>query len=240
MISASNVNILIVDDSPVCALFASQAVNKMGQIVSVFNTKEAFQQLNQKKWDLVILDIHLGEESGFKVFEEMQKDPKLRNVPVIFISSDGEISQKSLAFSLGADDYLVKPYNFVELQMRVLRTLKRNHAHQDFIELGPFKLSTHQMILQIQEDKNISKTELSPKEYQLMKFLLENPNQIFSRQQLLDKVWGQDIYITDRTIDTHIYSLRKKLGSKSKLLTSVRSWGYQLSYSTSTFIRNAA
>lgn len=240
MVSNSNLNILIVDDSPVCSLFASQAVSKIGYVECVFNIGDAQKALETKKWDIVILDIHLGQENGFLVFEEMQKHTKHRNTPVIFVSGDSELSQKSLAFSLGADDYIVKPYNFLELQMRVIRTLKRNNQHQDYIEKGPFSLSTHQMILSIQNGSQNEKVELSPKEYQLMKFLLENPNQIFSRQQLLDKVWGQDIYITDRTIDTHIYSLRKKLSVYNKMLVSVRSWGYQLALSENSQAAKAA
>lgn len=124
--------------------------------------------------------------------------------------------------------------------MRVIRTLKRHNQHHDFLELGPFKLSTHQMTLIIESISGKNNIELSPKEYQLMKFLMENPHQIFSRQQLLDKVWGQDMYITDRTVDTHIYSLRKKLGAFAKSLVSVRSWGYQLISPINSVLKQAA
>lgn len=240
MYTMATTQILIVDDSTVCANYALQAVNKLGYAQIAYNYADALKALESKTWDLVILDIHLGEENGFKVFEDMQKNPKWNQIPVIFVSGDAEISQKSLAFSLGADDYVVKPYNFHELQMRVNRTLKRNNTHQDYITMGPFKLSTHQMQLQLEEDQGVNKVELSPKEYQLMKFLMENPNQIFSRQQLLDKVWGQDIYITDRTIDTHIYSLRKKLSSHGKLLLSVRSMGYQLVSPSKSIVKQPA
>jgi len=228
MLVSKDTQILIVDDSQVCSLFAAQAVHTIGQTKCVTNAHDAMKALNESHWDIVLLDIHIGAENGFKIYEEMQKSPNLRTIPVIFVSGDNDISQKTMAFQLGADDYIVKPYNFLELQMRVIRTLKRHNFHQDFIEFGPFKLSTHQMLLVLDDGTKKSNIDLSPKEYQLMKFLMENPHQIFSRQQLLDKVWGQDMYITDRTVDTHIYSLRKKLGSLGKSLISVRSWGYQL------------
>ena len=221
-------NILIVDDSAVCAKLASQAVSKFGTPSVISEIKEAMSAIHEKHWDLVILDIHLGNANGFHVFEEMQKHPNLKNIPVIFVSGDGEISQKSMAFSLGADDYIVKPFNFLELQMRVGRTLKRLNQQQEYIEVSCFKLSTHQMYFEILGEKATEKIDLSPKEYQLLKFFMENPNQIFTRQQLLDKIWGNDVYITDRTVDTHIYSLRKKMGDQSHYLVSARSWGYQL------------
>lgn len=221
-------NILIVDDSAVCAKLASQAVSKFGTSAVAYNLGEALTAVHDKRWDLVILDIHLGEENGFLVFEEMQKHPNLKNIPVIFVSGDGEISQKSMAFSLGAEDYIVKPFNFLELQMRVGRTLKRLNQQQEYIEAGHFRLSTHQMYFEILGEDKSQKVDLSPKEYQLLKFFLENPNQIYTRQQLLDKIWGNEVHITDRTVDSHIYSLRKKMGDQSHFLVSARSWGYQL------------
>lgn len=221
-------NILIVDDSAVCAKLATQAVIKFGTPVVATGLSEALTAVHDKHWDLVILDIHLGDDNGFLVFEEMQKHANLKNIPVIFVSGDGEISQKSMAFSLGADDYIVKPFNFLELQMRVNRTLKRLNHQQEYIEVGHFRLSTHQMYFEILGDKSARKIDLSPKEYQLLKFLMENPNQIFTRQQLLDKLWGNEVHITDRTVDSHVYSLRKKMGTQSHFLVSARSWGYQL------------
>ncbi len=221
-------NILIVDDSAVCANIASQAVSKFGTPAIATGLSDALAAVHDKHWSLVILDIHLGDENGFLVFEEMQKHPHLKNIPVIFVSGDGEISQKSMAFSLGADDYIVKPFNFLELQMRVSRTLKRLNHRQEYIEVGHFRLSMHQMYFEILSEKTALKIDLSPKEYQLLKFFMENPNQIFTRQQLLDKIWGNEASITDRTVDSHVYSLRKKMGDQSHLLVSARSWGYQL------------
>lgn len=221
--------ILIVDDSKACASFAECAVRKIAEPKSVVSLSDARKTLSQDThWDLIMLDIELGDGSGLDYLYELQSNPKLSRIPIILLSSHADISKKVLAFSLGAQDYLVKPYNLFELEARMKRVLQLNNEKNKFIVFGELKISPHQLFAITKEDHLDKKIDLSPKEYLLLKFLISHPEKVFSRQQLLDAIWGDDLNVTDRTVDSHIYSVRKKLGTLSEYIESVRGLGYQM------------
>lgn len=221
--------ILIIEDSKACAFLAQTALSKFAvcEVVNCLETTKIKLQQDQN-WDLILLDIELKDGSGLDFFCELQIDPILYGIPVVFVSSHSEIEKKTMAFSMGAQDYIVKPYNVAELQARVNRIINPMLDRKLYISFGQLKLSLNQLFVITKDQHTDVKIELSPKEYLLLKFLISHPNKIYSRQILLDTVWGNNINIVDRTVDSHIYSLRQKLRSLSSYICSVRGLGYQL------------
>lgn len=220
--------ILIVDDSEMCVKLAELAMAKLGEVKSVSSLKVAREAIAKETWSLIILDVNLTDGVGFDLLGDIKGQNLLAGIPVIFVTAEHDISKKSLAFSLGAEDYLGKPYNFLELQMRAQRLLKPV-VEVEFLQAGSVRISQRQHYFEFTNSKDAGKVFLSPKEYLLLRYLMTNKNQIFSRQQLLDVVWGTEMFITDRTVDSHIYSIRKKLGACQGSLMSVRGIGYQFS-----------
>lgn len=220
--------ILIIEDSKSCAFLAASAVSKFASCQTVDCLKKAREILAaDNEWDLILLDIELLDGSGLDYCCELQSDPELCRISVIFVSSYAEVEKKIMAFSLGAQDYLVKPYNLAELQARVNRIINPVKNMTSFLSFGDLKLSVNQLYVITKDSEGEKKVELSPKEYLLLKFMITHPDRVLSRQYLLETVWGDDINVIDRTVDSHIYSLRQKLKGLSNYITSVRGMGYQ-------------
>jgi len=209
---------------------------KMRELIRIAFKKENFetyeavdgkQALNMFKnfhFDIVILDIMLPEIDGWTVCREIRKNS---DIPIILLTARGEEFDKLFGFELGADDYIVKPFSPRELVARVKALLRRAENRSagttDIIDLGDISINT--LSREVKVDGNpISFTN---KEYELLLFLATNQNVVFTREQLLLKVWGYDQYGDPRTVDTHIKRIREKLGSKSNCITTIWGVGYK-------------
>lgn len=194
------------------------------------SNKEAREQLEKNNFDLVLLDLTLPDGDGFKICNFIRKSATLHALPVIFITGRAEIEDKEMAFSIGADDYIVKPINNRELRARVLARLERTRASAEHFATGnlKFDLATQRVsTLNHDEEYTIETTFL---EFRLLLYFAKHPDQVFSREQLLNAVWGESLHLFERTIDTHISHLRKKLAAAYAEFTirSVRGSGYKL------------
>lgn len=176
-------------------------------------------------FDLIIMDIMMPELDGFSAVREIRK---FSTVPVIMLSARGEEYDRIHGFELGVDDYVVKPFSPKELTMRIQAILAR--VHRD----GSASVSSSQHFegLEINEDAHIvsvdgARVDLSPKEYDLLLYLVHNKNLALTREMLITNVWGYDFYGDDRTLDTHIKLLRKSLGPYSKFIVTIRGVGYR-------------
>lgn len=186
--------------------------------------KQALTMLKNFHFDIVILDIMLPEIDGWTVCREIRKTS---DIPIIMLTARGEEFDKLFGFELGADDYIVKPFSPRELVARVKALLRRAENRDvevsSIIDMGDISINTLSREVKV-EDKTIS---LTNKEYELLLFLVTNQNIVFTREQLLLKVWGYDQYGDPRTVDTHIKRIREKLGSKSSSIATIWGVGYK-------------
>ena len=181
--------------------------------------KQAVQMIHGSSYDLAILDIMLPEIDGFALYEHMSA----KGIPVIYLSAKTDIQSKVKGLRIGAEDYLTKPFEVLELLVRVEKVLKRNECSQNVYRMD--NVAIHEKEHMVLLDGN--PVELKPMEYSLLLMLVRHPNMVFSREQLLQEVWGDWYFGETRTVDNHIAILRKKLNWSEKIVT-VHRVGYKL------------
>ena len=190
--------------------------------------EEGFEQIKKNLPDLVLLDWMLPDLSGIDICKQIKKDPKLKSIPVIMLTAKSEEADKIRGFETGADDYVTKPFSTKELILRVHALLKRVKPSltEDIASFKDIKIDRLARRV-YRGDKEI---KLGPTEYNLLNFFIKNPTRVYSREQLLNQVWGNDIYVESRTVDVHIRRLRKaiNLNDQDDLIRTVRSAGYAL------------
>ena len=224
-----NPNILIVEDEEALTLLLRYNLEAAGYDVdSVARGDEADLRLREAIPDLVILDWMLPGVSGIELCRRLRSRPETRQLPIVMLTARGEESERVRGLSTGADDYVVKPFSVPELLARVAALLRRASPERvaDVLGFGDIAID--------REKKRVTRggrpIDLGPTEYRLLEFLMERPGRVFSREQLLDGVWGSDIYIDERTVDVHVGRLRKALnrGDETDPIRTVRGSGYAL------------
>ena len=199
------------------------------EVISTDNGKEAINLINQQHFDVIILDVMLPEISGFQICEQIRLDGF--NVPIIFVTAKDTSADKIAGLRLGADDYLSKPFNLEELLLRVHNLVKRSDRPiQDKLTSYSFGLNRVNFITYEASNERKGDFQLTRKEVMLLKLLVEKKGEVVSREQILQAVWGYDIYPSTRTIDNFILALRKYFEEDSKspkFITSVRGVGYK-------------
>ena len=182
---------------------------------------EAVTKCRMNEYDIIILDIMMPDLDGFSVCKEIRKKT---GTPIIMLSARGEEYDKIPGFEVGIDDYVVKPFSPKELMMRVAAVLKRTSAPQtESLEIGGIKIDFSARIVYVDGKK----TDLTPKEYDLLFYFAKNKGIALTREKLISNVWGYDFYGDDRTLDTHIKLLRKNLGPYSNYIVTLRGVGYR-------------
>ncbi len=191
-----------------------------------FNSYTEFRQaIEQDKPDLIILDVMLPDMDGMEILSEIKRKPNTKNIPVIMLTAKNAEIDKVRALDMGADDYVPKPFGVMELLSRVRRVLRRAAPKtvEDVISCGPVQVYPSQHRVEV----NSSQVELTLKEYNLLQLFLSNKGQVFTRKQLMDKVWGDSYVGESRTIDMHIKTLRQKLGEGGDVIKTIRGVGYK-------------
>jgi len=224
-----NPSILIVEDEEALTLLLRYNLEAAGyDVESVARGDDADLRLRESIPDLVILDWMLPGVSGIELCRRLRSRPETRQLPIVMLTARGEESERVRGLSTGADDYIVKPFSVPELLARVQALMRRASPERvaDVLTFGDIALD--------REKKRVTRAgrpvELGPTEYRLLEFLMERPGRVFSREQLLDGVWGSDIYIDERTVDVHVGRLRKALnrGDEADPIRTVRGSGYAL------------
>lgn len=221
-------SILCVEDSQEYQLLIASALSG-AHLTFASTLKEAREILHNRNFDfdLILLDLELPDGHGIKFLSELKMMPPWNEKPIFILTVDNDILSKVTAFSIGAGDYICKPFHALELKARVESVLKRVQDKQrtaDFVKVGNLVLDVPKMTVLL---KN-TKIDLTPSEFKILLTLSKNPEVIFSRDQIIDKVWGNDIYIADRTVDTHISHLRHKIQEASVRIETVVGEGYRL------------
>lgn len=213
-------HILVVEDDPSISDLLSMNLSVAGYGCDVAGDgKQALTMINEGSYDLAILDIMIPEIDGFALYEYM----KAKQIPVIYLSAKDDIQSKVKGLKMGAEDYLTKPFEVLELLVRVEKVLRRSARPQDSYQINGVAIHEKEhMVL-----RDGCPVELKPMEYSLLLMLVKHPNMVFSREQLLQEVWGDQYFGETRTVDNHIAILRKKLNWSEKIIT-VHRVGYKL------------
>ena len=222
--------ILIADDEPNQIELMKFNLEKNGFLIkSAFNGEQALDMIYEKKPNVLIADWMMPKMSGIELCKILRSNKDTKLLPIIMLSARSEDADKSLGLDTGADDYISKPFSPRELVSRVKALIRRTNASLSLDELivGELKISLSEM----QVFRNNQLVKLGPKEFKLLQLLANRPGHIFSREKLLDSVWGHGVFIEDRTVDVHMSRLRKALRIKktdTDLIRTVRDGGYGL------------
>ena len=222
-------HVFIAEDETSIVTLLKYNLEKEGHKVSYSeNGEDALKQIKDKHPDLILLDWMLPDLSGVEICKNLKKDKKYNDIPVIMLTAKGEEEDKLRAFDTGADDYVTKPFSQKELNARIKSLLRRSkpQSSADVVEFTDLKIDR----ITKRVYRNNVEINLGPTEFKLLDFFIKNPKRVYSREQLLNNVWGENIYVESRTVDVHIRRLRQAINiDKTKpLIRTVRSAGYSL------------
>jgi two-component system phosphate regulon response regulator PhoB len=222
-------HILVVEDEDSLATLLQYNLQKEGYDVALAGDgEEALLLVDERLPDLIVLDWMLPKISGIEVCRRLRQRNETRNVPIIMLTARGEETDRVRGLDTGADDYVVKPFSMTELTARIRAVLRRLRPGlaEDRVKRGDILIDrvAHRV------KRAGSEIHLGPTEFRLLDYLMQHPGRVFSREQLLDAVWGSDVYVEARTVDVHIGRLRKALGvsETDDPIRTVRSAGYSL------------
>ena len=221
--------IIIAEDEDALSTLLHYNLEKEGyEVGQAGDGDEALMMIDERLPDLLVCDWMMPKVSGIEVCRRLRANPSSRNLPIVMLTARSEESDRIRGLDTGADDYVVKPFSMVELVARIRAVLRRIRPglSEDRVQFGD--LSVDRMSHRVQRSGR--DIHLGPTEYKLLDYLMQHPKRVFSREQLLDAVWGNDVYVEARTVDVHVGRLRKALndGEEFDPIRTVRSAGYSL------------
>ncbi len=220
--------ILIVEDEPAIAELMAVNLRHNGfQPVWTMDAVAAQKELDEALPDAILLDWMLPGESGLSLAKRWRSHPRTRQVPILMITARGDEPDRIAGLDAGADDYIVKPFSPRELLARIRAVLRRRVPEQagGVLSVGPLVMDTDTYRVSWQEQP----LKVGPTEFKLLQHFMRHPERVHTRGALLDKVWGDHVYIEERTVDVHVKRLREALGEAGKMIETVRGAGYRLS-----------
>ena len=223
--------ILVVDDEEdLCEILKFNLEIEGYDVDTAFSSEDALK-LDISSYNLLLLDVMMGEISGFKLANMLRKNEKTAKMPIIFLTAKDTENDLLTGFNLGADDYISKPFSIRQVVARVKAVLRRTASKS--LEQEPELLAYETLILdtkRIKASVNGEEVPLTKKEFEILKLLLENKGNVFSREEILSRIWKDEVYVLDRTIDVNITRLRKKIGIYGKNIVTRLGFGYCFEY----------
>lgn len=223
----NNYRILVVDDEEdLCEILKFNLENEGYEVDVAYSAEEALK-LDISNYNLLLLDVMMGEISGFKMANILKKDKRTSAVPIVFITAKDTENDTITGFNLGADDYISKPFSLREVIARTKAVLRRTATIE--AEKAPEQLSYQTLVIDITKKKvsiNGTEVSLTKKEFEILFLLLQNKGRVFSREDILSRIWSDEVYVLDRTIDVNITRLRKKIGVYGKCIVTRLGYGY--------------
>jgi two-component system phosphate regulon response regulator PhoB len=221
--------IIIAEDEDALGTLLSYNLEKEGyEVGQASDGDEALMMIKERLPDLLVCDWMMPKVSGIEVCRRLRQQTTTRNLPIVMLTARSEETDRIRGLDTGADDYVVKPFSMVELMARIRAVLRRIRPalSEDRVEFG--EISVDRLSHRVQRAGR--DVHLGPTEYKLLDYLMQYPRRVFSREQLLDAVWGNDVYVEARTVDVHVGRLRKALNSGAEFdpIRTVRSAGYSL------------
>jgi len=227
------ITVLVVDDEPAIRdMLVMALASAEFNVITAADAQQALTRVVDDKPDLILLDWMLPGISGIELARRLKDDANTRALPIIMLTAKDEEENKVQGLEVGADDYVTKPFSTRELISRARAVLRRTHAlyNADIITIGGLQLNLASCRISVQEQV----LELGPTEFRLLAFFMAHPERAYTRDQLLDQVWGTHVYVEDRTVDVHVRRLRKTLAKYAcdHLIQTVRGVGYRFSVET--------
>lgn len=219
-------HILVVDDEEDLCEILKYNLEMEGYAVDTANSAEEALKMELTRYQLLLLDVMMGEISGFRMASLLKKDPATARIPIIFITAKDTENDTLTGFNLGADDYISKPFSLKEVSARVRAVLRRTAQVQITAEEV---LRYRGLTVNLPQKKvtiDGSETSLTKKEFEILALLLQHPGRVFSREDILNRVWNDEVYVLDRTIDVNITRLRKKIGTYGRQIVTRLGYGY--------------
>lgn len=220
--------ILVVDDEEDLCEILQFNLETEGYTVDVAYSAEEALKKDLTVYNLLLLDVMMGEISGFKMARILRENAKNTNVPIIFLTAKDSETDRLTGFNIGADDYISKPFSIREVLARVKAVLRR--IENGKIEAQPAQLLSYETLQMTLDNKKVLldgvEVPFTKKEFEILKLFLENKNRVFSRDEMLTRVWSDEVIVLDRTIDVNITRLRKKIGTYGKNIVTRLGYGY--------------
>lgn len=223
--------ILVIDDAEDHHTVVHRVLDRSCRVISAYTLAEADQELSKNTFDLILLDVHLPDGEGFGYFARLRNQELTAHIPVIFVTGQNDTPCEAMGFSLGAEDYVVKPVDPMRLKARIearLKMIRERKNQESVIHKGNIKLSVSLQKVVITNNSRENVVNLTPVEFKLLYQLLRHDEQVFSREQLLSAVWDDASEVFDRTVDMHISKLRKKILLSDFAIKAVHGTGYRL------------
>lgn len=223
-------SVLLIDDSPEIYEIVKSSIGSIYSIKWAENLQQAKLEIAQTKYDLILLDLDLPDGNGMDFFLQVQPQLMALGTPLFFLTANGDISNKVLGFSMGADDYIVKPFSPLELKARAEARLKKTEILKNQLNVlawKDIKIDKDSQDVFIHQNEAFEKIKLTAIEFKILMLLAHKPNVVIARDEILNAVWGRDIFVDSRSVDTHVSKLRKKLLGVSHLIQSVHGSGYK-------------
>ena len=220
--------ILVVDDEEVLCEILQFNLETDGYHVDVAYSAEDALKKNLTDYNLLLLDVMMGEISGFKMARILRDNPKTAGIPIIFLTAKDTENDKLTGFNIGADDYISKPFSIREVIARVKAVLRRIESNK-VTDAPAIELSYENLKMTLGNKKvflNGAEVAFTKKEFEILKLFLENKNRVFTRDEMLTRVWSDEVIVLDRTIDVNITRLRKKIGEYGKNIVTRLGYGY--------------
>ena len=218
--------LIVEDEPPIAELIAVNLRHNGFQPTWAMDSETAQRKLDDQLPDVILLDWMLPGESGLALAKKWRKDPRTKAVPILMLTARGDESDRVAGLDAGADDYITKPFSTKEMLARIRAVLRRRSPEMagGVVAIGALVLdaSTHRVTYDGQPLK------MGPTEFKLLHYFMQNSERVHSRGQLLDKVWGDHVFIEERTVDVHVKRLREALGAAGVLIETVRGAGYRL------------
>ncbi|HRE42013.1 MAG TPA: response regulator [Ignavibacteria bacterium] len=226
------IKVLVVDDEKDIVDLLKYNLEKENEfeVITAYNGKEALDILQTDKPALILLDIMMPELNGFEVCKKLKSEPSTNKIPVIFLTAKENEIDEIVGLELGADDYIQKPISPRKVMARIKSVLRRSNIDADSMQqIEEIVRFRNLEVDSVSHSVKINKKEVffPKKEFQLLHFLLSNRGRVFSREILLNQIWGENIYVIDRTIDVHIAKVREKLGEYADYIETIKGLGYR-------------
>ncbi|MBR5802881.1 MAG: response regulator transcription factor [Bacteroidaceae bacterium] len=238
----TNKRILVVDDEEDLCEILKFNLETENYIVDTASSAEEALKMDISSYHLILLDVMMGEISGFRLASILKKQPETASIPIIFITARDTENDTVTGFNLGADDYISKPFSIREVMVRVKAVIRRTSSNIPTIETPTnideetkaSNLLTYESLVLDTELKQVTidgePISLTKKELEILTLLLSHPKRVFSREEILERIWEEDVLVLDRTVDVNITRLRKKIGEYGKYIVTRQGYGYCFKY----------
>lgn len=224
------VTILCIDDTPEVQIMVRRTFSPSANVISAESLHDGYEKLSKNHVDLILLDLMLPDGEGFQFFSKIKENSNYTEIPIIILSAKNQIQDKVMGFHLGAEDYIVKPFEPAELKIRVETRIKRNQVakdHESVFNIGNMSINHLEQKIIIQKNHIDQIIELTTTEFKILSFLCKHKDQVVSREQIINSAWKHGFNVSDRTIDSHISRIRKKISDSDHNIYAIQGVGYK-------------